>query len=437
MPRVTVIVPAYNAEKYISETLVCLRDQTLRDLQVLVVDDGSTDSTAQIVTAFCAADARFRLLRQENAGVSAARNHGLREAAGDYVLFLDSDDVLNDDALRAFADALDETGADLAIGRLQSFGAVAEKYNGYADALAKCRVIDKYNKTLLWNFLVGNKCYRLETLRRSGVTFPHIGYSEEGAFFMEYVLSDAVQTITGTMGATMRYRRHDAAKEASVSQRVSEKLISDFLAAIDRIRAAAERALDGDPRKDAYIQEILYKGDYVLLSQFYRLLWQTDDAMLRVIRKGHEAFTRDMTEETAGRVTRLNADLPSLCFDRAEAAAHARVSVLLPKPDADTIERIYMQSMPLFEVFVPADADVPQRWKSCENLHRLPRDGFMRTARAQKRGAYTLTLRRPCKADPRTLRFLMRLPVPDLLKKRLFSVLFRCVQLGVSAFDGT
>ena len=431
MPRVTVVVPAYNAEKYILETLGCLRTQTLRDLEVLVVDDGSTDQTAQIASAFCESDPRFRLLRQENAGVSAARNHGLREAAGDYILFLDSDDLLSGDALRAFADVLDETGADVAIGRLQSFGAVAEKYNGYADALAKCRVIDKYNKNLLWNFLVGNKCYRIETLRRSGVTFPQIGYSEEGAFFMEYVLSDAVQTITGTMGATMRYRRHDAEKEASVSQRVSEKLISDFLTAIDRIRAAAERALDGDPRKDGYIQEILYKGDYVLISQFYRLLWQTDDAMLRVIEQGHEAFLRDMTAETAARVGRLNADLPALYFDRAEAAAHALVSVLLPKPDDDTIGRLYMQSMPLFEVFVPEGSDVPQRWQNCENLRVLPREGFKQKARAQKRGVYTLTLRRPCKADPRTLRFMMRLPVPVLLKKRTFSCLFRAVQAAV------
>lgn len=431
MPRVTVVVPAYNAEKYIPETLECLRAQTLREIEVLVVDDGSTDPTAQIVAAFCEKDPRFRLLRQENAGVSAARNHGLREAAGTYILFLDSDDLLSADALRVLADTLDGTGADLAICRLQAFGAVAEKYNGYADSLAKCAKIDKFNKTLLWNFLVGNKCYRLETLRRSGVTFPPIGYSEEGAFFMEYVLSDAVGSITGTMDATMRYRRHDAAKEASVSQRVSEKLISDFLTAIGRIRDAAERALADDPRREDYIQELLYKGEYVLLSQFYRLLWQTDEAMLRRIEQGHEAFWRDMTEEARARVLRLNADLPTLYFDHGEAAAHPRVSVLLPKPDAATLDALYLQSMPLFEVFVPEDSDVPQRWRQCANLHELPRKDFMRQAKSQKRGAYTLTLRRPCAADNRTLRFLMRLPVPHGIKRCAFSVLYRCVQIAV------
>lgn len=431
MPLVTVVIPAYNAEKYIEETLDSLRAQTLTDWQALIVDDGSTDATAQIAEKASAADARFRLLRQENAGVSAARNHGLREAQGTYILFLDSDDTLTADSLRAFCETLEKTGADAAIGRLQSFGAAAEKYNGYAEALSKRETIGKFDRDLLWNFLVGNKCYRLETLRRSGVTFPQIGYSEEGAFFMEFVLSDAVTHLAGTSGATMRYRRHDAATDASVSQRVSEKLIADFLAAMARIRTAAERALADDARRDGYIQEILYKGDYVLLSQFYRLLWQTDDQMLRAIERGHADFQRDMTDETKARVLRLDADLPELFFDRKEAAAHPRVSVALPCADTTTLDALYMQSMPLFEVFVPEGADVPERWKDRENLHVLPKQGFMRAFRSAKKGAYALILRSPCKADPRTLRFLLRAPIPQTVKSSAFTLLFRAVQIAV------
>ncbi len=431
MPQITVVIPAYNAEKYIGETLDCLRAQTLADWEALIVDDGSTDATAQIAAKAAAEDARFRLLRQENAGVSAARNHGLAEAQGTYILFLDSDDTLTADSLRAFCSTLDSTGADAAIGRLQSFGAVEEKYNGYADALSKRETIDKFDKDLLWNFLVGNKCYRLETLRRSGVTFPQIGYSEEGAFFMEFVLSDAVTRLVGTQGATMRYRRHDAATDASVSQRVSEKLIGDFLAAMARIRKAAERALEGDARRDDYIQEILYKGDYVLLSQFYRLLWQTDDAMLAAIGRGHEDFQRDMTEQTKARVQRLDADLPQLFFDYASASAHPRVSVALLRADADTLNSIYLQSMPLFEAFVPEGTSIPERWRDCANLHVLPKKGFLRAFRSAKKGEYTLILRRPCKADPRTLRFLLRTPMPQFVKRFAFTLLFYGVQCAV------
>lgn len=434
MAKVTVVVPAYNAEQYIEQTLDSLAAQTLQDVEALVVDDGSTDGTAALTAQYALTHPFVRLLRQENGGVSAARNHGLREAAGEYILFLDSDDTLTPDSLRAFVEALEDTGADAAIGRLQSFGAVEEKYNGFADALAKRRVIDKFDKNLLWNFLVGNKCYRLSTLRRSGVVFPQIGYSEEGAFFLEFVLSDAVRSLTGTMGATMRYRRHDPAHDASVSQRVSETLIRDFCTAMDRITAAAERALPEGEQREGYLQEILYKGDYVLLSQFYRLLWQTDDAMLRAIEEGHLRFLRRMTPQTADRVRRLNADLPQLYFDFRTAAAHPQASVILTGGAANgtMLDRIYMQSMPLFEVFVPQGTDVPDRWKPCANLHVLPADGFARAADRQAKGAYILRLRNPCRADVRTLRFLMRLTIPRGIKKIGFTPLFKAVQLGTA-----
>ena len=430
MPTVSVVVPAYNAEKYITETLDCLTAQTMQDIEVLVVNDGSTDSTAELVTAYAAEHPFVRLLSQDNGGVSSARNHGLAEATGKYILFLDSDDVLTADSLRAFCDVMEETGADVAIGRLQSFGAVEEKYNGYADALAKCKTIDKFNKNLLWNFLVGNKFYRLETLRRSGVTFPHIGYSEEGAFFMEFVLSDAVQSITGTMDACMRYRRHDAAKEASVSQSVSTKLVSDFLCAIERIEAAAERALQtqSEQERHAYLQELYYKGDYVLISQFYRLLWQTDDEILAVIEKGHQRFLERMSDETAARVRRLNVDLPHLYFDFGTAANHPQVSVIVE--DGGCIDALYMQSMPLFELFVPQSAAVPERWQKCPNLHILPDDGFARAARKAKKGRYTLHLRKARPIDPRVLRFMLRLSLPERIKKTCFGLLF-CLILTV------
>ena len=432
MPQVSVVIPAYNAEKYLPETLGSLRAQTLTDWEALIVDDGSTDATAQIASAAAADDARFRVLTQENAGVSAARNHGIREACGTYILFLDSDDLLERDALRAFTQALDETGADAAVGRLLVFGAVAENYNGYADALAKQRGIDKFSKTILWNFLPGNKCYRLETLRRSGVTFAPIAYSEDGAFWMEFVLSDAVTSLTGTMDATMRYRRHDAATDASVSQCVNEKLIADYLTAMARVRAAAERALADDPRLDGYLQEVLYKGDYVLMSQFYRLLWQADDAMLRSIERGHADFRRDLTEETKARVLRLDADLPQLYFRREEAAAHPRVSVALTHADERTIHALYLQSMPLFELFVPEGTSIPQRWQNCENLHVLPQKQFRRRFRAARKGEYSLTLRSPCSADSRTLRFLLRTPIPHFVKQCAFTPLFRAVQFAVN-----
>lgn len=92
-PLVTVVVPAYNAGRFVEEAVRSALRQTYADLEVVVVDDGSTDDTAERVRALCAADPRVRLLQQENGGVAAARNRGIAAARGALIAPLDADDV--------------------------------------------------------------------------------------------------------------------------------------------------------------------------------------------------------------------------------------------------------------------------------------------------------------------------------------------------------
>jgi GT2 family glycosyltransferase len=92
-PRVTVIIPAYNAEATASKTLVSAIGQTWRDLEIIVVDDGSQDATPNIVEAHARRDSRISLIRQANAGVAAARNAALAAATGQYAAWLDADDL--------------------------------------------------------------------------------------------------------------------------------------------------------------------------------------------------------------------------------------------------------------------------------------------------------------------------------------------------------
>ena len=117
------------AEKYIEETLDCLLSQTEQDIEVIVVNDGSKDSTADIAERYAAKDSRVVYVYQENAGVSAARNNGIERAQGEYIIFIDSDDLLSNDAFERLYAALGSTGADLAIFRVQSFGDGVNQYN--------------------------------------------------------------------------------------------------------------------------------------------------------------------------------------------------------------------------------------------------------------------------------------------------------------------
>lgn len=103
---ISVIIPAYNAERYLAATLASAVAQTHRDLEVIVVDDGSTDGTVAIVERFMAADHRVRLIRQANGGVAAARNRGIAESRGSCIAPLDADDLWHPRKLELQLDAM-------------------------------------------------------------------------------------------------------------------------------------------------------------------------------------------------------------------------------------------------------------------------------------------------------------------------------------------
>ena len=92
--KLSVIVPVFNTEKFVSHCLDSLINQTHKDLEIVIVNDGSTDSSGAIINEYANKDNRIIIVNQKNQGLSAARNKGLFVASGDYVLFLDSDDYI-------------------------------------------------------------------------------------------------------------------------------------------------------------------------------------------------------------------------------------------------------------------------------------------------------------------------------------------------------
>ena len=121
MPLVSVIIPAYNASEYIEQCLDSLIAQSLDDFEVIVIDDGSTDSTAALAHNYVLTDERFRLVRQPNGGVSKARNAGIDIARGKYVTFVDADDALHPEALASMYGAIRDFQAQVCISSFARF----------------------------------------------------------------------------------------------------------------------------------------------------------------------------------------------------------------------------------------------------------------------------------------------------------------------------
>lgn len=116
MPKISLVAPVYGVEKYIHQFLDSIREQTFEDYEAILVDDGSKDNCSSILDEFALEDRRYKVIHQENGGVSKARNTGLSYAAGDYVYIVDSDDWLEPTALESLWKEARRTGADIIYG---------------------------------------------------------------------------------------------------------------------------------------------------------------------------------------------------------------------------------------------------------------------------------------------------------------------------------
>ncbi len=114
-PLLSVIVPIYNVEKFLHRCVQSILKQTYRDLEIILVDDGSTDGSGRICDELGETDGRLRIIHQENGGLSAARNRGIEEAHGEYITFVDSDDYIDENMYHAMLMKMQEQNADMAV----------------------------------------------------------------------------------------------------------------------------------------------------------------------------------------------------------------------------------------------------------------------------------------------------------------------------------
>ena len=172
---VSVIVPAYNMEKYITRCLCSLATQTYRDLQVIVVDDGSTDRTLEIANGIATKDHRITVFHKKNGGVSSARNYGIEKASGEYTFFFDPDDVLEEEAIEVLVKAMNDGSYDM----------VACQYSRWDDADKR---LDDYD------FIIGERYFPSDNDRLAFFVNElldyHVGYEVWNKLFKTSIIMD-------------------------------------------------------------------------------------------------------------------------------------------------------------------------------------------------------------------------------------------------------
>jgi glycosyltransferase involved in cell wall biosynthesis len=212
-PAVSVVIPTYQRAALVQEAIESALAQTLTDLEVVVVDDGSTDGTAEVLAARYGADPRVRVVRKENGGTASARNAGIRAARGRYVAPLDSDDLFLPRHLETLVAALEaDPGADLAIGDARFEGGWSQDGQtvfGHGDYRPPTSIDDMLEG--LWA-MPSATLWRGEALRRLGFD-EHRRYGEDTEILFRLFAGGGRVVVVREV--VTRYRRHAGGGEAA------------------------------------------------------------------------------------------------------------------------------------------------------------------------------------------------------------------------------
>ena len=179
MPEISVIIPVYNKRKYIETTLRSVLEQSFRDLEVIAVNDGSTDESLVVLNQMAEVDQRVRVIDIPNGGVSNARNVGLACARGQWIQFLDADDLLEPEYFSKGMDFLKENPVDILFSgftmvdsNMNLIKEIALPEEGFKDQEQLCHSFIQYQYENGFFGFISNKLFRRSLVERSGARFP-------------------------------------------------------------------------------------------------------------------------------------------------------------------------------------------------------------------------------------------------------------------------
>lgn len=226
---VSVIVPVYNVEKYILETVESVRKQTYTNWELLLIENCSDDRSLEICLSYEKMDSRIRTIKEKKKGVSNARNIGMQEAKGSYLMFLDSDDYLADqETVKKLVDEIERSNSDIVVCNY------ARLWNGKILPAADCQILKTFpRESTEFRFqgffssgmlsYVWGKLYRRDFLKKQGICFKEYAYAEDKMFSMQCYAQQPKYEVIEKIGYI--YRKN----EASISYRYNPDSIRSWL----------------------------------------------------------------------------------------------------------------------------------------------------------------------------------------------------------------
>ena len=224
MPKISIIVPVYNCEKYISNCINSILEQSFKDFELILVDDGSSDRSFEICESFAKKDNRVRAIHQPNSGVSRARNRGLDEAKGEYIGFVDGDDCVDKEMYKRLYKNLADNNADISICGIVNYFL---KKNGITEKVRQSQVdgfwifsgeqaLKEALQSRLYSVNPVNKLFKKELFDK--LRYPG-GKISEDAFLIPVVISKAGKVVYDSKPMYYYLRRENSITTSNFSDR--------------------------------------------------------------------------------------------------------------------------------------------------------------------------------------------------------------------------
>lgn len=269
---VSIIVPVYNGEKFIVECVNSLIEQTYKNIEIILIDDGSKDSTLAKMKLLKEKDKRIIVISQKNSGVSVARNNGIKNSHGNYITFVDSDDEVNKNYVEYLITAMKENGADISLTRKpRKFNSktVFENDENIADKIEVVDGITAANEMLLYKIVISswNKMFNRTLLIKNNILFnKKLSFGEGFEFVINAFLCANIVAI-----GNQKIYNYRVDNENSVMTKFSRKLVTGSIDSLNSIHEIISQRVESN------------KEYSILLKSWKYSFWHTNCDCLNTI----------------------------------------------------------------------------------------------------------------------------------------------------------
>ena len=271
IPKISLIIPVYNVQEYIEKALQSVVNQTFKDFEVIIVNDGSKDQSVEIVKKFIKKYDNFRLINQENQGLSGARNTGLKEAKGEYIAFIDSDDFIENNFLEELYNLAVDNDADISYCNCKIYypkmnWSLAMPFVSRSKVYSKQKALKTLIMDVRLHHYAWNKLYKKTLFTDNNIDFPNM-------FFEDIATTPRLLYFANKCAVSSKGLYHYTRRKGSILSTMNVKKVNDYTASLGIVRNFIDKQGEYDKYKinlKLYSLRVMFVNYYSIFDMHFR-----------------------------------------------------------------------------------------------------------------------------------------------------------------------